>query len=49
MTFAGVVWYAYILTIPNGLLVPDTTAEADTAEALALAEQSGDDLALDLA
>ncbi|MDT5223575.1 MAG: hypothetical protein QOG19_982, partial [Mycobacterium sp.] len=46
--FAGSVWFAYTLTIPNGLLVADGTAERDTAAALARAEQSGDDLALDL-
>ena len=46
---AGTAWFAYTLTIPNGLLVADSTAEGDTAEALVMAEQSGDDLALDLA
>jgi adenylate cyclase len=49
LTSAGIVWFAYLLTIPNGLLLPDTTAQRDTAEALTAAEQSGDDLALDLA
>ena len=48
MTFAGVVWFAYILTIPNGLLVADATADRETAEASAMAEQCGDDLVLDL-
>jgi adenylate cyclase len=48
MGLAGTVWFAYILTIPNGLLMADATADRDTAEALAMAEQSGDDLALDL-
>ncbi len=48
MGLAGTVWFAYTLTIPNGLMVADSTAEGDTAEALAVAEQSGDDLALDL-
>jgi adenylate cyclase len=48
MTFAGTMWFAYILTIPNGLLVAGTTADRDTAQALATAEGSGDDLALDL-
>ena len=49
MGLAGTAWFAYTLTIPNGLLVADITAEGDTAEALVMAEQSGDDLALDLA
>jgi adenylate cyclase len=49
LTSAGIVWFAYFLTIPNGLLSPDTTAQLDTAEALTAAEQSGDDLAFDLA
>jgi adenylate cyclase len=48
MGLAGTNWFAYILTIPNGLIAAGTTAERDTAEALAMAEQSGDDLALDL-
>jgi adenylate cyclase len=49
MGLAGTNWFAYTLTIPTGLLVADGTAERDTAEALAMAEQSGDDLALDIA
>jgi adenylate cyclase len=49
LTSIGIVWFANILTIPNGLLSPDTTVQRDTAEALTTAEQSGDDLALDLA
>jgi len=48
MGLAGTAWFAYTLTIPNGLLLADATADRDTAEALAGAEQSGDDLALDL-
>jgi adenylate cyclase len=48
MGLAGTGWFAYTLTIPNGLLLADRTAERDTAVALARAEQSGDDLALDL-
>ena len=43
------VWFAYILPVPNGLLLPDEIVQRDTAEALTTAEQSGDDLALDLA
>jgi len=49
ITSTGVVWFGYITPVANGLLLPDTTALRDTAEALAVAEQSGDDLALDLA
>ncbi len=46
---AGVMWFAYVPAIPYGVLVPDETALRYTAEFLSLAEQSGDDLALDLA
>jgi adenylate cyclase len=35
--------------IPYGVLLPDAAALRDTAETLAIAEESGDDLALDLA
>src|SRR5262249_19701670 len=48
-TFGGVMWFTYIPAIPYGVLVPDATALRDTAEFLSIAEQSGDDLALDLA
>ncbi|MGO9511323.1 MAG: AAA family ATPase [Mycobacterium sp.] len=48
-TLAGVRWFTYVPAIPYGVLVPDATALRDTAETLSLAEQSGDDLALDLA
>jgi len=48
-TLGGVIWYTYITAIPYGVLLPDATALRDTAELLAIAEQSGDDLALDLA
>ena len=48
MGLSGTIWFAYTLTIPTGLLLADSTAERDTAQALALGEQSGDDLALDL-
>ena len=34
---------------PNGVLLPDATALRDTADALAIAERSGDELALSLA
>jgi len=46
---AGAMWFAYVIAIPYGVLLPDAAALRDTAEMLAIAEQSGDDLALDLA
>jgi adenylate cyclase len=49
ITRAGVMWSTYVTAIPYGVSLPDATALRDTAEALALAEQSGDDFALDLA
>jgi adenylate cyclase len=49
ITRAGVMWFTYVHAIPNGVLLADATALRDTAETLALAEQSGDDFALDLA
>ena len=36
----------YPLAIPNGALLPDATALRETADALAIAERSGDELAL---
>jgi adenylate cyclase len=48
-TFVGVIYWVYSITISNGVLLADGTALRDTAEALAVAGQSGDDLALDLA
>jgi adenylate cyclase len=48
-TFGGVMWFTYVYAIAYGVLLPDATALCDTAEFLSLAEQSGDDLALDLA
>jgi adenylate cyclase len=45
----GVMWFTYIYAIPHGVLVSDDSALRDTAEFLSKAEQSGDDLALDLA
>lgn len=48
-THGGVMFLTYVPAIPYGVLVADATALRDTAEFLALAEQSGDDLALDLA
>ena len=46
---SGMMWRKYVFAIPYGVLLPDVTALRDTAETLATAEQSGDDLALDLA
>jgi adenylate cyclase len=48
-TLSGSVWYTYMFAIPNGVLLTDEVVLRDSAEALAVAEQSGDDLALDLA
>jgi adenylate cyclase len=48
-TLGGVMWFTYVPAIPYGVLLPDATALRDTAEFLSIAEQSGDDLALDLA
>jgi adenylate cyclase len=48
-SLAAVMWFTYITAIPYGVLLPDATALRDTAELLALAEQSGDDFVLDIA
>lgn len=48
-TFGGVMWFTYFYAISHGVLLPDAQALCDTAEFLSIAEQSGDDLALDLA
>jgi adenylate cyclase len=48
-TLSGTVWYTYLFAVPNGVLRTDEVVLHDSAEALAVAEQSGDDLALDLA
>jgi adenylate cyclase len=48
-TLAGVMWFTYVIAIPYGALLPDATTLRDTADTLALAEQSVDDLALDIA
>ena len=48
-SLAGVLWFTYVPAVPYGVLVPDATALRDTAEILSIAEQSGDDLVLDLA
>ncbi len=49
MMLAGIVWYVYVIAIPYGMLLPGATALRDTADALVNAEQSGDDLAVNLA
>jgi adenylate cyclase len=46
---AGMMWRRYIFAIPYGVLMPDEAALHDTADTLAAAEQSGDDLALNMA
>jgi adenylate cyclase len=46
---SGVIWYVYIYAIPNGVSLPDAAALRETAEILAAAEQSGDDIVLDMA
>jgi adenylate cyclase len=46
---AGAAWLAYVPTILCGVLLADETALHDTAESLSVAEQSGDNLALNLA
>jgi adenylate cyclase len=48
-SIGGVMWFTYVYAIPYGVLVPDVTTLRDTGEFLSIAEQSGDDLALDLA
>jgi adenylate cyclase len=46
---SGMMWRKYVFAVPYGVLLPDAAALRDTAETLAIAERSGDDLALDLA
>jgi adenylate cyclase len=46
VSLAGVIYYTYVLAIPGGALLPDATALRETADALASAERSGDELAL---
>ena len=45
-SLAGVTLYKYVLTIPGGALLPDANALRETADALAVAERSGDEFAL---
>jgi adenylate cyclase len=49
MTLAGVIWFTHVTAIPYGVLLPDAATLRDTAEAVARAEHSGDDFALDIA
>jgi adenylate cyclase len=49
MALGGAMWFSYVLAIPYWVLLPDAAALRDTAEMLAIAERSGDDLMLDLA
>jgi adenylate cyclase len=46
---AGMMWRRYLSAIPYGVLRPDEAAVTDSAETLMVAEQSGDDLALNMA
>jgi adenylate cyclase len=46
LTLQAVNFYIYTTAIPYGVLLPDATALRDTAEILALAEQSADDITL---
>jgi len=48
VSLAGVIYYTYFFAIPNGALLPDATALHETADALAIAERSGDEMALDI-
>jgi adenylate cyclase len=49
LTLAGAIFYAYPFAIPGGALLPDATALTETADALAIAERSGDEFALNFA
>jgi adenylate cyclase len=46
VSLAAVILYTYYLAIPGGALLPDATALRGTADALAIAERSGDEIAL---
>ena len=46
LTLQAVNFYSYVLAISYGVLLPDATAMRDTAEILAIAEQSADDVTL---
>jgi adenylate cyclase len=49
VTRSAVMVWTYATAIPYGVLLPDATAVCDSAETLAIAEHSGDNLALDVA
>ena len=49
LTRAAVMFYTYVVGISNEVLLPDATAEQDSAETLAIVEQCGDDMALAIA
>ena len=49
ITLAAVMWNTYVIAIPCGMLLPDLTVLRETAEFLARAEQSSDDLTVDMA
>jgi adenylate cyclase len=46
LSLAGAIFWTYVLAIPGGALLPDATALRETADALAIAERSGDEFAL---
>ena len=48
-THVGMIMWKYLCAIPIGALAADATALAETAEALRIAEQTGDDFILGLA
>ena len=47
MSFIVPVVYKYRFTVHTGALLPDAAADRDTAEAMEMAEHSGDDFAVD--
>lgn len=49
VTRTGAMFYSDIIAAMNGVVVPDQTTLRETTETLALAEQSGEDVALGLA
>jgi class 3 adenylate cyclase len=49
MTMGVVVFYIYVVGIPYGVFQPDATALSDTEDALARAQESGDETTLALA
>ncbi|HEY0228856.1 MAG TPA: AAA family ATPase [Mycobacterium sp.] len=48
-SFSGVSWYSYVMPLVYGVTRPHAAMLRDTADTLALAEQTGDNLGLDLA